>query len=139
MIIAQESAQSLAALHWPLALPISRQGKQQHVALPLVIPFGMEMVDILAQRPPQRALAKENHPGQALFLDRPDPALRVGIEVRAACRQRQRLNPTGCNDGTERPGEFRVSIMQEIATIPQRTAPSMVAFRATCFIHASTG
>ena len=57
MIIAQEPAQSLAALHRPLALPIRRQRKQQDVALPLVIPLGVEMVDIVAQRPPQRPLA----------------------------------------------------------------------------------
>ena len=93
MIIAQKPTQSLAAPHWPLALPIRRPRKQQDVALPLVIPLGMEMVDIVAQRPPQRALAKQEHLRQAHCLDRPDPAFRVGIQVRAACRQRQRLNP----------------------------------------------
>jgi hypothetical protein len=53
MIIAQEPAQSLTALHRPLALPIVYPGKQQDVALRLVVPLGMEMIDIVAQRPPQ--------------------------------------------------------------------------------------
>ena len=72
MIVAQQPAQSLLAPHWPLALPIRRPRKQQDVALPLMIPLGMEMVDIVAQCPPQRALAEENNLGQALlsFSDR---------------------------------------------------------------------
>jgi len=32
--------------------------KQQNIALPLVIPLDMEMLDIVAQRSPQRALAE---------------------------------------------------------------------------------
>src|SRR5262245_57766629 len=54
------------------------------------IPLGVEMVEVVAQCPPQRPLAEKDHFGQALLLDRPDPALRVGIQVRAACRQRDR-------------------------------------------------
>ena len=37
MVVAQESTQSLAAPHWPLALPIRRPRKQQDVTLPLMI------------------------------------------------------------------------------------------------------
>ena len=61
MVIAQEPTQSLAALHRPLAVtsPIPRE--QQDIALPLMIPLSMVMLDILAQRPPQRALSKEDH------------------------------------------------------------------------------
>jgi hypothetical protein len=94
MIIAQKPTQSLAAPHWPLALPIRRPRKQQDVALPLMIPLGMEMVDIVAKRMPQRALAEEYHLGQTLLLDRSDLALRIGIQVRAARGQRERFNPT---------------------------------------------
>jgi hypothetical protein len=56
MIVAQKPTQSLAAPHWPLALTIRRPRKQQDVALHLVIPLGMETLDIVAQRPPQRPL-----------------------------------------------------------------------------------
>ena len=109
MIIAQKPTQSLAAPHWPLALPIRHPRKQQDVALPLMIPLGMEMVEIVAQCPPQRALAEEDHFGQALLLDRPDPALRIGIQVRTARRQRERFDPrrrrqplgVACNASTE--------------------------------------
>jgi len=93
MIVAQEPTQSLATMHRPLAAAVRVPRKQQDVALPLVVPLGMEMVDIVVQRPPQRALAEQDHLRQALFLDRPHPAFRVGIQVRAPRRQRQRFNP----------------------------------------------
>jgi hypothetical protein len=75
MIVAQKPTQSLAAPHRPLAVAVRIPRKQQNIAFPLVIPLGMEMVDVVAQRPPRRALAEEDYLGQALFLDRPDPAL----------------------------------------------------------------
>jgi hypothetical protein len=51
MVIAQEPAQWLAAPHRSFALPIGYPRKQQDVALPLMIPLGMEMVEIVAQCP----------------------------------------------------------------------------------------
>jgi hypothetical protein len=93
MIVTQEPTQSLTALHRPVALAFVCPRKQQDVALPLVIPLGVKMVNIVAQRPPQRPLTEQNHLGQALLLDRPDPALRVSIQVWAVRRQRERFNP----------------------------------------------
>src|ERR1700757_3509644 len=52
------------------------------------------MLDVFAQGAPQGALAEEDYLGQALLLQRPDPALRIGIQVRAARRQHQRFNAT---------------------------------------------
>ncbi len=94
IVIAQKPTQSLAAPHRPLAVAVHIPRKRQNIALPLVIPLGMEMLDIVAQRPPQGALAEEDYLGQALHLDRPDPAFRIGIQVRAVRRQRERFNPT---------------------------------------------
>ncbi|MGZ9105771.1 MAG: hypothetical protein ACXW3M_08120 [Rhodoplanes sp.] len=71
MVITQQAAQSLAALNMPVAAGVCTPREQQDIALPLVIPFGMEMFDIFAQRSPQRALAKEDHLAQALLLHRP--------------------------------------------------------------------
>ena len=51
MVIAQKPTQSFAALHGPLAVDVCIAREQQHVALPLMIPLGMEMFDIFAQRP----------------------------------------------------------------------------------------
>jgi hypothetical protein len=86
MIVAQETSQSLATSRRPSALSSHRPRKLQQVTLRLMVPLGMEAVDILAQRPSLRPLAKQDHPGKALLLDRPDPALGVGIQVRAPRR-----------------------------------------------------
>jgi hypothetical protein len=45
MVITQQAAQSLAALNMPAA-DIYTPRKQQDIALPLVIPFDVEMFDI---------------------------------------------------------------------------------------------
>ena len=94
MVIAQEPTQSLAALHGPLAVDVCIAREKQDVALPLVIPLGVEVFDIFAEGAPQGALTEENHLGQALLLHRPDLALRIGIQVRAPRGQRERFNPT---------------------------------------------
>src|SRR5258708_13737819 len=83
MVIAQEATQSLAAPHRPLAVPIRGSRKQQDVTRPLMIPLGMEMVDILAQRPPQRTLTEQDHFGQALLLASPYPTSRAAVQLRA--------------------------------------------------------
>ena len=51
MIVAQEPTQSLATMHRPLAAAVRVPRKQQDVALPLVIPLGMEMVDVFVRIP----------------------------------------------------------------------------------------
>src|SRR5271166_6151559 len=68
VVITQEPTQSLAALHRPLATNVRIPREQQDIALPLMIPLGMEMLDVFAQRLPQGALPEENHLGQALLL-----------------------------------------------------------------------
>jgi hypothetical protein len=93
MIITQEPAEALAALHGLFATDLRVTRKQQDVAFPLVVPLGMVMLDISLKRPSQGALAEQNHPAQTLLLHRPDPALRVSIQVRAARRQHERLDP----------------------------------------------
>jgi hypothetical protein len=93
MVITQEPTQSLAALHRSFTTNVRIPREQQDIALPLRIPLGMEMFDIFAQRSPQRALTEKNELGQALLLHRPDPALRIGIQVRAARGQHERLDP----------------------------------------------
>ena len=94
MVITQEPTQSLTALHGAGAADACIAGEQRDVVLPLMIALSMVMLDVFAQRAPQGAFAKEDYLGQALLLHRPNPALRKGIQVRAACRQHQWFNPT---------------------------------------------
>jgi hypothetical protein len=94
MIIAQEATQSLAALHEALAVNVCITREQEDIALSLMIALGMIVFDEFVQRPPQGALAQKDDLGQALLLHRPNPALRIGIQVRTPRGQRERFNPT---------------------------------------------
>jgi hypothetical protein len=80
LMVAQEPTQSLAALQRPLATDVRIAREQQDVSLALVISLGMIMFDEFVQRPPQGALAQEDHLGQALLLRRPNPGFRIGRE-----------------------------------------------------------
>jgi hypothetical protein len=113
MIIAQKPTQSLAAPHWPLALPIRRPRKQQDVTLPLMIPLAMEMVDIVAQRPAFRFGLRA---GSASGSTRPDLMMAQNDRVNLVSRSCRRY--------------------RQSRSAPQ---PSMVTFRAICFIHGSLG
>ena len=77
----------------------------------------MVMLDIFAHSPPQRALTQENYLGQTLLLHRSDPALRMGIQVRATRRKHQRFDIAGRDDRPEGMGVLGVAVVQEIATI----------------------
>src|SRR5450756_52 len=93
MVITQEPTQPFATLHRLLTTRFRDPTEQQDVGLPLMIPLGMVMRNIFAQRPPQGALAKENDLRQALVLHRPYPSLSIGIQVRTAGRQCERFDP----------------------------------------------
>jgi hypothetical protein len=94
MVIPQAPTPSLTALHRPGAADACIAGEQQDVVFPLMIALSMVMLDVFAQGEPQGTLAEKDYLGQALLLYRPDPALRIGIQVQAARRQHLRFNAT---------------------------------------------
>ena len=94
MVITQEPTQPLATLQGAPGVHVPIPREQQNIALALVITLSMVVINIFIEGPSQRTLAKEDHLGQALILHRPDPALRIGIQVRAARRQNERLDLT---------------------------------------------
>src|SRR5450755_3990827 len=86
MVVTQEATQPVATLYRPVPTSFRNPTEQQDVGLPLMIPLAMVVLDIFAQHPPQRALTKKNDLGQTLLLHRPDPALRIGVQIRTMSR-----------------------------------------------------
>jgi hypothetical protein len=78
VVIAQEAAKSLATPHAPLPTCLRDPREQQHVGLPLMIPFTMVVRNIFVERPTQRTLTKENDLRQTLLFYRSYPSFRVG-------------------------------------------------------------
>src|ERR1700716_2117113 len=93
MVIAQEPAQSLAALHGLLAADVRIPREQQDVVLPLMIALSMVMLDVFAQFASQGALAEQDYLGQALLLHRPDPALRIGHSSSGCAQAARAVQP----------------------------------------------
>jgi Cytochrome P460 len=56
-----------------------------------MVAFLVVMYDILLQRSPQRRFSKQDPPRQTFFFDRPHPAFRVRVQIRASCWQSKRF------------------------------------------------
>ena len=81
MVVLQHPAQPLPTLDRGAGLGNRLLREDQLVVQSLVIALAMIMSDELLNRPAQRLLPKQDHALQAGFLDRPDKALGVGIQV----------------------------------------------------------
>ena len=86
-----------------LATDVRIPREPQDVALPLVVPLRMVMLDIFAQGPPQGALTEQNHLGQALIV--PVGNLRSNILVVEPAQDR---HGQGLTDGLDRARDRRV-------------------------------
>ena len=56
--------------------------EEDKVALTLVVPFKMMMIDVFVQRPAQRSFSNQNEFGQAFLPDGTHPALGESIQIR---------------------------------------------------------
>jgi len=68
MVVAEHPAESLTAAHAPDGLGRAGQGRDDRVAESLVIPLGVVVRDVLANRTSQGVLTEEDHPVEALRL-----------------------------------------------------------------------
>src|SRR6267142_3654473 len=95
MVVVEESAEALAAMHGTV-LVRRRRRYGQRVGEPLVVAFVMVVRHVLRNRAPQVPLTDWDHPGQALAADREDESLRERIQVRTPRRQQKHLRPFPC-------------------------------------------
>src|SRR6266481_6002948 len=66
--------------------------KQDPIVLALMVALLVVMYDILLQRSPQRRFSKHDQPRQTFLFDRPYPAFRVRVQIRASCWQSKRIH-----------------------------------------------
>src|SRR5437879_4483659 len=72
-------------------LPRPRR-KQDPIVFALMVALPVVMFQILLQRSPQRRFSKQDQPRQTFFFDRPHPAFRVRVQIRAPCWQSKRIH-----------------------------------------------
>ena len=105
----------------------------------LMVPLPMVMLKVLSRRSVQRFLTEQDHPVQALALQRQHESLDMRIAVRRFGRYSHRLDSALLQHLSECDAE-RASLSISRYRFPTRK-PSMasVRFRATCFIHSVPG
>ena len=125
MIVVQHPTQASAAMDGcsPVSDKLFRDDEPivQTLVVALVMIVQHKLVDGLAHG----AFAEQNHSFQARFLDGPHKALRVGIQIRRAWRQLNRLHSGGFQDLQEFPSEQRIPVSESnisyrSGSLPQR-------------------
>ncbi len=115
LVVFEEAPEPFATLYW--AFPLwgwADHRKEEHVALALMIPLVMKMCHILRQRMAERPFPEQDQPRETLLLDRPHPALRVGIEIRRPRRQRDSRDPSRVDELLKSGAVFPVPVMDEV-------------------------
>ena len=85
--ISQRSTQARAALDFRAAADLSRVGRNQSVAQPLMVALVVVVRHEVLNCCPKGALAKQDQSFQAGFLDAAHEALRVGVQIGTSGRQ----------------------------------------------------
>src|SRR6266576_7006895 len=80
----------IACSHVPRCLWPRR--KQNPIVFALMVALPVVMFHILLQRSPQRRFFKQDQPRQTFLFDRPYPAFRVRVQIRASCWQSKRIH-----------------------------------------------
>ena len=92
MVISQQAAEALAAGDLALVVADVVFRCDELVVETLVISLLMIVLDVLLDSVSQRVLAEKDYAVETFLLDRSHKPLGVGVQVRAAWRQTNRLN-----------------------------------------------
>ena len=93
LIVVQQAPQSFSTPHCsqvPSCLQPRR--KQDPIVFALMVALFVVMCEVLLQRSPQRRFSKQDQPRQTFFFDRPHPAFRVRVQIRASSWQSKRIH-----------------------------------------------
>lgn len=91
VVVFEQSAQALAADDPAVGTSNRILGLNDFVLEPLMISFGVKVLDVFRHGMAKHLLAEEDYFFQALRLDRPDPSLGVCIQVWTLRRQADRF------------------------------------------------
>ena len=95
-------------------------GFDQSIVQTLVIPFSVEMDQVLFDGASKRSLAKQDHPVQALRFDRSHTTLTKCIQIRGAVWQADRLGSSILQQTPESAAEFAVAIHDQESLVPEK-------------------
>ena len=102
VVIAEQAAQSLTTSHLPVRTADAFFRFEQRVPEPLMVALSVIMMDELSDGTAQRLLTEEDHPLQALALDRQNKPFDVSVQIRRTVRQ---------------PNDVRFGVLEQIAKL----------------------
>ena len=100
VVITEQTAQSLTTSHLPVRTADAFFHFEQRVPKPLMVALSVIMMDELSDGTAQRWLTEEDHPLQALALDRQNKPFDVSVQIRRTVRQ---------------PNDVRSGVLEQIA------------------------
>ena len=92
---------------------------QELVVESLVVSLTMVMLDVLVDDEAPMPLAERDDTMEALFFDRPDEPLGIGVEIRILRRQPDWPNIATCQDLAKDPRVEGIAVMNPLAHGPQ--------------------
>src|SRR6266446_3852725 len=88
---------------------------------------------ILLECMPERGFSKEDEPRETLLLDRPHPALRVGIHIRRPRWQRHAFDAGLINDALKSRAELPIPVMDQV--LPGRQEAPLLHGHIASHLH----
>jgi hypothetical protein len=120
-VVVQQATETLSPLDLPTACPNTYGWRDQPVLQPLMVPLVMVVLDEFTNSSAKRTLTEQDQPVQARFLDAPDEAFRVGVQVRRPRGQFYWFNAATFEHRKELTSEQRIAIMDEVTLSCEQT------------------
>ena len=96
VVITEQTAQSLTTSHLPVRTADAFFRFEQRVPEPLMVALSVIMMDELSDGRAQRLLTEEDHPLQALALDRQNKPFDISVQIRRTVRQPNDVRSGNC-------------------------------------------
>ena len=120
VVITEQAAQSLTASHVPVGTADAFFRFDQRVPEPLMVALSTIMMDELSDGTPQRWLTEEDHPLQALALDRQNKPFDVSVQIRRTVRQPNDVSSDVLEQVAKLRGELLVAVQDEQSLAAQK-------------------
>ena len=120
VVIAEQAAQSLTTLHLPVGTADAFFRFEQRVPEPLMVALSVIMTDELSDGTAQRLLTEEDHPLQALALDRQNKPFDVSVQIRRTVRQLNDVRFGVLEQIAKLRGELLVAVQDEESLAAQK-------------------
>ena len=120
VVIAEQAAQSLTTSHLPVRTADAFFRFEQRVPEPLMVALSVIMMDELSDGTAQRWLTEEDHPLQALALDRQNKPFDVSVHIRRTVRQPNDVSSGVLEQIAKLRGELLVAVHDEESLAAQK-------------------